>query len=173
MLLLLQVLQFNKMESSTKELGLYIAYGTIITMAVIPIYSGSLGSIKGMKRPANAPKAKKSESPLDDSEDEDESVSESLSSGDAYMFPIIGSCVLFSMYLAFKFLDKKYINYVLTGYFSIMGCAAVTKTFLMVLKAITPLKCLKNIAKYKVTLSKRSKSKVFKRVRKESIRIMD
>lgn len=147
------------MESSTKDLGLYIAYGAIITMAVVPIYAGSLGSIKGMKRPSNAPKAKKSDNPLEDSEDEDESISESLSSGDAYLFPIIGSCVLFGMYLAFRYLDKKYINYVLTGYFSIMGCAAVAKTFLMVAKKITPMSLLKNVAKYKVTLSKRSKSK--------------
>ncbi|CAO0802556.1 unnamed protein product [Mucor circinelloides] len=146
------------MESSTKDIGLYIAYGAIITMAVVPIYAGSLGSIKGMKRPSNAPKAKKSDNPLEDSEDEDESISESLSSGDAYLFPIIGSCVLFGMYLAFRYLDKKYINYVLTGYFSIMGCAAVAKTFLMVAKKITPMSLLKNVAKYKVTLSKRSKN---------------
>lgn len=147
------------MESSTKDLGLYIAYGVIITMAVIPIYAGSLGSIKGMKRPANASKTKKSDNPLDDSEDEDESVSESLSSGDAYMFPIIGSGVLFSMYLAFKFLDKKYINYVMTAYFSIMGCAAVTKSLLMVCRKVIPTSLLKNVAKYKLTVSKRSKSK--------------
>jgi minor histocompatibility antigen H13 len=147
------------MESSTEELGLYIAYGAIITMAVVPIYAGSLGSLKGMKRPANAAKAKKSDNPLDDSEDEDESVSESLSSGDAYMFPIIGSCVLFSMYLAFRYLDKEYINYVLTAYFSIMGCAAVTKTFLMITRKLAPMELLKPVAKYKVTLSKRSKSK--------------
>lgn len=147
------------MESSTKEVGLYIAYGAIITMAIAPIYVGSIASIQGMKRPANAPKPKKSDSPLEDSEDEDETVSESLTSGDAYMFPIIGSCVLFSMYLAFKFLDKEYINYVLTAYFSVMGCAAVTKTFLMAVKKMTPISCLKNVAKYKVTISKRSKSK--------------
>ena len=131
----------------------------LLQWAVAPIYTGSLASIQGMKRPANAPKAKKSESPLDDSEDEDESISESLSSGDAYMFPVIGSCVLFSMYLAFKFLDKKYINYVLTAYFSVMGCAAVTKTLLMAVKKIVPVSALKNIAKYKITFSKRSKSK--------------
>lgn len=149
------------MESSTKDLGMYIAYGAVITMAMAPIYAGSLASIRGMKRPANAPKAKKTDSPLEDSEDEDEAISESLSSGDAYMFPLIGSCVLFSMFLAFKYLDKAYINYVLTAYFSVMGCAAVTKTFLMVVKKITPLSCLKNVAKYKVTISKRSKSKVY------------
>ncbi|KAI9256377.1 signal peptide peptidase-domain-containing protein [Helicostylum pulchrum] len=146
------------MESSTKDLGMYIAYGAVITMAMAPIYAGSLASIRGMKRPANAPKAKKTDSPLEDSEDEDEAISESLSSGDAYMFPLIGSCVLFSMFLAFKYLDKAYINYVLTAYFSVMGCAAVTKTFLMVVKKITPLSCLKNVAKYKVTISKRSKN---------------
>ncbi|CAO3659260.1 unnamed protein product [Rhizopus stolonifer] len=118
---------------------------------------GSVGSIKSMKRPANAPKPKKSESPLDDSDDEDESVTESLSSNDAYMFPIIGSCVLFSMYLVYKYIDKKYINYVLTAYFSIMGCAAVTKASLDIFKSVIPVSWLKCVAKYKVTLSKRSK----------------
>ncbi|KAI8091147.1 signal peptide peptidase-domain-containing protein [Gilbertella persicaria] len=147
------------MESkSNEDLGLYIAYGTIITMAVLPIYSGSLASIKGMKRPANASKAKKSDNPLDDSEDEDESVLESLTSGDAYMFPIIGSCVLFGMYLAFRYLDKAYINYILTIYFAFMGCAAVTKSLLMVARKVVPRAILKHVAKYKVTLSKRSKN---------------
>ncbi|OBZ82969.1 Minor histocompatibility antigen H13 [Choanephora cucurbitarum] len=142
----------------SEELGLYIAYGTIITMAVLPIYSGSLASIKGMKRPANAAKAKKSDNPLDDSDDEDESVLESLTSGDAYMFPVIGSCVLFGMYLAFRYLDKEYINYILTIYFSVMGCAAVTKSSLMVAKKVVPQFVLKHVAKYKITLSKRSKN---------------
>ncbi|KAI8362640.1 signal peptide peptidase-domain-containing protein [Blakeslea trispora] len=127
-------------------------------MAVLPIYSGSRASIKGMKRPANAAKAKKSDNPLDDSDDEDESVLESLTSGDAYMFPVIGSCVLFGMYLAFRYLDKEYINYILTIYFSIMGCAAVTKSSLMVAKKVVPQFVLKHVAKYKVTLSKRSKN---------------
>lgn len=148
------------MASNTAEIGLYIAYGAVLTMAVLPIYSGSLGSVKTMKRPANAPKAKKSSNPLDDSDDEDDTVLESLSSGDAYMFPIIGSCVLFGMYLAFRYLDKKYINYIMTGYFSIMGCAAVTKAFLMIARKVLPMSLLKNVAKYKITLSKRSRSKL-------------
>ncbi|KAI9487159.1 MAG: signal peptide peptidase-domain-containing protein [Benjaminiella poitrasii] len=146
------------MESSTKELGLYIAYGVILTMAVIPIYAGSFATIKSMKRPANAPKPKKSDNPLEDSDDEDEPAVESLSSGDAYLFPVIGSAVLFGLYLAFRYLDKEYINYVMTIYISITGCMAITKTFLMIAKAITPKSILKHVSKYKVTLSKRSKN---------------
>lgn len=144
---------------NSKELGLYIAYGAMVTMAAVPIYWGSVNSIRSMKRPANAPKGKKTESPLEDSDDEDESITESLSSEDAYMFPIIGSGVLFSMYLVYKYVDKKYINYVLTAYFSIMGSAAVTKASLDVFRKIVPVSWLKHVAKYKVTLSKRSKSK--------------
>ncbi|ORE06425.1 hypothetical protein BCV72DRAFT_250014 [Rhizopus microsporus var. microsporus] len=127
-------------------------------MAAVPIYWGSVSSIRSMKRPANASKRKKTESPLEDSDDEDESITESLSSEDAYMFPIIGSGVLFSMYLVYKYVDKKYINYVLTAYFSIMGSAAVTKASLDIFRKVVPVSWLKHVAKYKVTLSKRSKN---------------
>jgi minor histocompatibility antigen H13 len=149
------------MEEEFNNTGLYIAYGAVLTMAVVPIYVGSFEAVRSMKRPANAKKSKKkSDSPLEDSDDEDEdSVIESLSSADAYMFPIIGSCVLFSMYLAFRYLDKKYINYFLTAYFSVMGCAAVTKVFLMLAKKFVPTFILKHVAKYKLTMSKRGKSK--------------
>jgi minor histocompatibility antigen H13 len=149
------------MEEQFNNTGLYIAYGAVLTMAVVPIYVGSFEAVRAMKRPANAKKSKnKSNSPLEDSDDEDEnSVIESLSSADAYMFPIIGSCVLFSMYLAFRYLDKKYINYFLTAYFSVMGCAAVTKVFLMLAKKFVPTCILKHVAKYKLTMSKRGKSK--------------
>ncbi|CEG73614.1 hypothetical protein RMATCC62417_08961 [Rhizopus microsporus] len=143
---------------NSKELGLYIAYGAMVTMAAVPIYWGSVSSIRSMKRPTNASKRKKTESPLEDSDDEDESITESLSSEDAYMFPIIGSGVLFSMYLVYKYVDKKYINYVLTAYFSIMGSAAVTKASLDIFRKIVPVSWLKHVAKYKVTLSKRSKN---------------
>ncbi|KAG0169966.1 hypothetical protein DFQ28_003338 [Apophysomyces sp. BC1034] len=145
------------MESDTKEVGLYIAYGALMTMAIGPILTGSYASLRGLKRPANAPKSSKSESPLEDSDDEDETTTESLSSSDAWMFPVIGSGVLFSMYLLFKFLDKKYINYLITAYFSLVGCAAITKTALMFARKVVPLCLLKNVSKYKVTLTKQRK----------------
>ena len=44
-----------------------------------------------------------------------------MSQSDAYMFPVIGSMVLFGFYLLFKFFSKEYINILLTGYFGIFG----------------------------------------------------
>lgn len=148
------------MSLSEEETGLYIAYGALMTMATVPIYSGSIASLQGMKRPANAPKRKPSESPLEDSDDEDESVSESLSSSDAWMFPVMGSAVLFSLYLMFRYLNTDYINYLITGYFSLMGCMAVAKTGLLVTKKVMPVSLLKgNVDKYKLILSKQGKRK--------------
>lgn len=48
---------------------------------------------------------------------------------DAYMFPIFGSCVLFGLYLLFKFLSKEYINYLLTAYFLLFGIGILFDRF--------------------------------------------
>jgi minor histocompatibility antigen H13 len=37
-----------------------------------------------------------------------------MTAKDAYMFPVMGSAVLFSLYLLFKFLDKELVNMLLT-----------------------------------------------------------
>ncbi|OAD66872.1 hypothetical protein PHYBLDRAFT_89550, partial [Phycomyces blakesleeanus NRRL 1555(-)] len=135
---------------------LFIAYGALMSMALVPIYVGSIASLKTMKRPENAQKSKKSLSPLDDSDDEDVGA-DTLTTNDALMFPIIASGVLFSLYMMYRYLDERYLNYGITAYFSIVGCAAMTKTGLMVAKAVTPLSLLKNVDKYKVSLSKGGK----------------
>ncbi|KAG2187085.1 hypothetical protein INT44_004755 [Umbelopsis vinacea] len=139
------------------ETGLIIAYGSLLTMACIPIYAGSFESLKGVKRPKNAAPRKKSKSPLDDSDSESESITESLSANDAWMFPVFGSGVLFSLYLLFRFLNKEYINYLLTGYFAILGCAAVAKVGLLLAKKTLPFSILKHVEKYKVTISNKGK----------------
>lgn len=149
------------MSDEQQNVGLFIAYASLMTMAVVPIYSGSIASLSGMKRPPNAPKRRKTGSPLEDSDDEDEAVSESLSSNDAWMFPVMGSIVLFSLYLLFRFLDKDYINYLITIYFSVMGCAAVAKTGLMLVKKAVPVSFLKDrFAKYRLTLSRGGKRRL-------------
>ncbi|KAI9596049.1 signal peptide peptidase-domain-containing protein, partial [Syncephalis fuscata] len=76
----------------------------------------------------------------DSSDDEAEEETESLSTEDAYMFPLIGSVVLFSLYLVFRFLNREYVNYLVTGYFAIIGVAALTKTGALVIKNVTGLK---------------------------------
>lgn len=44
-----------------------------------------------------------------------------MSTKDAYMFPVIGSCVLFSLYLVFKFLPPFYVNLAIKAYFFLVG----------------------------------------------------
>jgi len=55
-------------------------------------------------------------------------VSEMMKTEDAMKFPIMGSISLFSLYLAFKFFDKDTVNLIISGYFGLIGCLAVTST---------------------------------------------
>ena len=47
------------------------------------------------------------------------STNEAMSRKDAYMFPFIGSGVLFSLYAAFKFFGKEAVNKLLAAYFGL------------------------------------------------------
>lgn len=51
---------------------------------------------------------------------------ETLRKEDAMQFPILGSISLFSLYLAFKFLDKELVNLMIGLYFGAVGCFALT-----------------------------------------------
>ncbi|RKP28088.1 signal peptide peptidase-domain-containing protein [Syncephalis pseudoplumigaleata] len=117
--------------------GLLTAYVALSTMAVVPIYYGSFLSLKKIKRPA--PSKHKADADVS-SESESEEETESLSTEDAYMFPLLGSAVLFSMYLIFRFLNKEYINYLVTTYFAIIGVAALTKLGAVIIRGVTGIK---------------------------------
>lgn len=60
---------------------------------------------------------------LERSKDEDR-----MSKNDAYKFPIMGSAVLFSLYLAVKFVAKWVLTMLLTAYFSLIAIGAVSMT---------------------------------------------
>lgn len=70
--------------------------------------------------------------------------SETLTSADAMQFPIVGSCSLFSLYCAFKYFDKDTVNLIISVYFAIMGCVAITTTVSPILSSY-----LKFLAKVK------------------------
>ncbi len=70
------------------------------------------------------------------------------------MFPIIGSVTLFSLYLIFKYIDKTYLNLILTAYFCILGVGALVSTTLTTLRTVTG-KELKG--SYKIQLFNKSK----------------
>jgi minor histocompatibility antigen H13 len=63
---------------------------------------------------------------------------EAMTKQDAMRFPLIGSCVLFSFFLLFKFLPKDLVNKILTGYFVLLGIFALTATFAPVLGLCMP-----------------------------------
>ncbi|KAJ1970981.1 hypothetical protein H4R35_005544, partial [Dimargaris xerosporica] len=102
------------------------------------------------------PKVAKTPAPefSDSSDDESEDESEVVSSEDAYMFPVYGSGVLFSLYLVFKYLNKEYVTYLVTAYFSIIGVPALTKLFAGTARAVTGLR----LPRYHLQLTKQSKS---------------
>ncbi|KAI5477192.1 minor histocompatibility antigen H13 [Pseudohyphozyma bogoriensis] len=102
----------------------WTAYGGLLLSALLPIIGGSFDSLslpKKLKREARA------NGPKEEQEEEDDIDIERIRSEDAWLFPIIGSAVLFSLFLAFKYLDKKLINQLLGAYFAFVGTAAVAR----------------------------------------------
>ncbi|PRP84158.1 hypothetical protein PROFUN_04149 [Planoprotostelium fungivorum] len=93
------------------DANLFIAYASIVTMACVPIYIGSYLSTHQKEI-------------------------ESMSTEDAMKFPLVGSAVLFGLYLAFKFFSKEYINLLLTGYFLFFGLLAVAGTLKHVVQLV-------------------------------------
>jgi minor histocompatibility antigen H13 len=61
-----------------------------------------------------------------------------MSKEHAMRFPFIGSAVLLSLFLLFKFLPKDLINTVLTLYFFVLGVLALSATILPALERILP-----------------------------------
>ncbi|KAJ7295215.1 hypothetical protein O6H91_07G028000 [Diphasiastrum complanatum] len=64
--------------------------------------------------------------------------SETMSKEHAMRFPFIGSAVLFSLFLLFKFLPKDLINAVLTAYFVVLGILALGATILPMIDSYLP-----------------------------------
>ena len=50
---------------------------------------------------------------------------ETMKQKDAWMFPIMGSAVLFGLYLLFKFFNEKYLNILLHIYFTLIGSFSI------------------------------------------------
>ncbi|CAG8457593.1 10707_t:CDS:2 [Paraglomus brasilianum] len=132
------------------ELNLFVAYTALCIMAVLPIYYGSFAAIKWPKKRKTKPPSAAQES---DSSSEEESVTESLSTHDAYMFPLIGSGVLFGLYLVFRLFNKEYVNYLVTAYFGFLGIAATTTVGIYIVKKAGGVK----LDPYKIVVTKKAK----------------
>jgi len=56
--------------------------------------------------------------------------SETMSNEHAMRFPLVGSAMLLSLFLLFKFVSKDLVNAVLTCYFFVLGIVALSATLL-------------------------------------------
>ncbi|CAB0039714.1 unnamed protein product [Trichogramma brassicae] len=93
--------------------GMAIAYGSLVIMAILPIFFGSYRSVKH-QREQQKHFERSGEKP------------ETMSQKDAAMFPFISSAALFGLYIFFQVFSKEYINYLLTGYFFFLGVLALS-----------------------------------------------
>ncbi|XP_060930338.1 minor histocompatibility antigen H13-like isoform X2 [Limanda limanda] len=100
--------------------GTALAYGSLVLMALLPIFFGALRSVSCSKS-KNA-----SEMP------------ETITSRDAARFPIIASCTLFGLYLFFKVFSQEYINMLLSIYFFVLGVLALSHTMSPLMSRIFP-----------------------------------
>ncbi|KAK9143374.1 hypothetical protein Syun_012774 [Stephania yunnanensis] len=64
--------------------------------------------------------------------------SETMSNEHAMRFPLVGSAMLLSLFLLFKFLSKDLVNAVLTCYFFVLGIVAFSATLLPAIKRFLP-----------------------------------
>ncbi|XP_048874481.1 minor histocompatibility antigen H13-like isoform X1 [Brienomyrus brachyistius] len=104
---------------STPE-GTALAYGSLVVMALLPIFFGALRSV-------NCSKSKNSSE-----------MPETITSRDAARFPIIASCTLFGLYLFFKIFSQEYINLLLSMYFFVLGVLALSHTMSPLMNRIFP-----------------------------------
>ncbi|KAJ4483461.1 peptidase A22B, signal peptide peptidase [Lentinula aciculospora] len=101
------------------EVDLIFSYAGLLSLACVCIYIGAFGSL-----PRDRGAEHKTES---EDEDEDEQP-ERLSLEDAWLFPIIGSVVLFGLFVVIKYFGKEWINWLLGWYFSVAGIGSVWKS---------------------------------------------
>ncbi|KJE88500.1 hypothetical protein CAOG_008391 [Capsaspora owczarzaki ATCC 30864] len=121
------------------ELGLYATYGALLLMAVVPI-------IVGARRSVVAVKAK---------DENGQATTESMTSHDAKMFPIIASCMLFGLYVVFKLFSPELVNFVLTGYFMLLGVFALAKTIRQSVEHLAPAILVAEPFRFQITRSHR------------------
>merc|ERR1719365_441844 len=88
---------------ATQE-GMIIAYGSLVIMALIPIFLGSFRSVDSQKEQK-------------DNHERTGERPETMTQKDAMMFPLIASCALFGLYMIFNIFGKEYINMLLSFYF--------------------------------------------------------
>lgn len=105
--------------------GMALAYGSLLIMALLPIFFGAFRSVKSHKE-------------MKENSERTGEKPETMTQKDAAMFPIIASCALFGLYLFFQFFSKEHINLLLSVYFFVLGIFALTHMVAPVVTKLIP-----------------------------------
>ena len=97
---------------ATQE-GMMIAYGSLVIMALIPIFLGSFKSVDSQREQK-------------ENQEKTGEKAEVMTQKDAMMFPLFASCALFGLYMIFNIFGKEYINMLLSFYFLVLGIFALS-----------------------------------------------
>ncbi|XP_030067641.1 signal peptide peptidase [Microcaecilia unicolor] len=100
--------------------GTALAYGSLVFMALLPIFYGALRSVRCAKSKNSS------------------DMPETITSRDAARFPLIASCTLFGLYLFFKIFSQEYINLLLSMYFFLLGILALSHTLSPAMNRLFP-----------------------------------
>lgn len=119
--------------------GLFLAYSSLVLMALIPIV---VGSFKSVKHQSN--------------QKESGEEIETMSTKEALLFPLIASVTLFGIYVVFQIFSKEHINLLLAFYFFLLGVIALTRMLSSMLGRFWPSQLIHN-EQYDLHLSLHSK----------------
>ncbi|KAI0036854.1 signal peptide peptidase-domain-containing protein [Vararia minispora EC-137] len=92
----------------------FASYAGLIGIATTSVYAGAKGSVKVRRRPKKKGDAKHAEDDVP-----------RLTSGDAWLFPVLGSAALLGLFLVIKYLGKEWINWLMGWYFSFAALYSV------------------------------------------------
>ncbi|XP_017877580.1 minor histocompatibility antigen H13 [Ceratina calcarata] len=109
---------------STPE-GMALAYGSLIVMAILPIFFGSYRAVRHHKEQQQQCK-ESGEQP------------ETMSCKEAAIFPFISSFALVGLYVLYKVFAKDYVNQVLAGYFFFVGILALCHLTSPLISSLVP-----------------------------------
>jgi len=132
---------------------LWSSYAGLMSLAATSIYAGSFGSLVLAKRKA-------ADGTVIEDEDEDEDIPDRLSSADAWLFPVIGSVVLFGLYLVVKYIGKEWINWLLQWYFTIAGVGSVSKSMIALARLAVGIERWRQFDRNRILVTKGSRELV-------------
>jgi hypothetical protein len=153
------------------HVGLQVASIALLSLALIPIGTGSFSSLRTLKNPSASSNRRRSTSvsrrrglrsgsrPDYDSEEEDEhhrDLAKAITVKDTFLFPIIASGVVYIVSVLISTVNPDYINYVIAVLISVFSCAVFSSTAIIVAKNYLPFDLMNQ---YKFSLKSEDRSK--------------